>query len=215
MTVTKHPSTARHGTAPEFVWHGARRVLGCGAVAVALVLSACGGSASPAHQTAAGAGAASSSVVTAGSPAGGGSSGTGAKGDFCILVSADEAQAVLGVPVQPGLSRAGTGPGGLGASCQYKPTNDTGPATELKVIVLGTHISRSVYDQHIKGAAIPGSITPVPGLGQDAFATTGTVTVFDHGLVLTLVIIKGGNFAAAAVITALLRKALTRATGLR
>ncbi|PZS15558.1 MAG: hypothetical protein DLM57_12410, partial [Pseudonocardiales bacterium] len=159
----------------------------------------------------------SASAPTSGPAAGGGASGTGPSAAFCSLVTLDEARAALGGPVKPGLDRATrSSPFPGGGSCLYNGTTSViGASYVVNVIVLGTKIPRSVYDSEFKGNPDAGPITPVPGLGEDAFSVPGVVSVFDHGLVMALEIVKNSRPADIAVIVGLLRKALARAGGLR
>lgn len=205
---------------PAPLWRTPRSLVAGGTLTLALALSACGGSGKSPQQNrpASGGSAGAAGVVTKPvPPASQSSAGTGAPtshvgGDFCSLVSAGEAQAVLGEPVQPGVSHAGAGPAGLAGSCLYKVTKpDPQAPTVVNVIVLGTKIPRSIYDQELKHDPQGGDVKPLSGLGEDAFFLPGIVTVFDHGLVLSLEIIKGGRPVDTAAITQLLRKALGRA----
>lgn len=207
--------TTSQPTAPAPAWRTPRGLLSCGTLALALALSACSGSGKspqqngPASGSSAGAAgvASESAPPTSQSPAGTRAPAVHAGGGFCSLVSADEAHTVLGVPVQPGVSRTGAGPAGRAGSCLYKVTKpDPSVPSVVNVIVLGTKIPRSIYDQELRHDR-----TPLSGLGEDAFSIPGVVTVFDHGLVLSLEIIKGGRPVETAVITQLLRKALGRA----
>ncbi|HEY8827728.1 MAG TPA: hypothetical protein VIM17_08215 [Jatrophihabitantaceae bacterium] len=219
MSVTEFDTTARAST-----WREPRTLLACGTLALALALTACGGSAKPSQNKGPGSGGTpaatgtsttTSSAATSGSAAGGGSTGTSAGGDYCSLVTRDEAQAVLGRAVQPGLSRSGTTPAGVSGSCIYNDANPVvGKPAVVNVIVLGTKIPRSVYDQELKGDPDAPDIKPLSGLGEDAFFIPGVVTVFDHGLVLSLEIIKDGVPVDTATITDLLRTALGRAGNL-
>lgn len=218
MTVLEHdePATApRHS--PQ------RRILACGSLAVVLGLAACGGSAKPSPNKAPAGSAGSSAAATAttsaprasGSAPGSGSANASPGGAFCSLVTADEAQAVVGEPLAPGLSRAGAAGAGLSGSCLYKPgTPVLAKPTVVNVIVLGTKFPRAVYDSQLKGNPNATDIKPLAGLGEDAFYVPGVVTVFDHGVVIALEIIKDGRPVDTATIAALLRKALGRAGSL-
>lgn len=207
-------------------WPAPRSLLACGTLVLALVLSACGGGKTSDKKSGSGsspaATSASTSAATSAAPSAAppGSAGSGSSfhpgGDFCSLVTAAEAAAVVGTQLLPGVSRTASGPAGQGGSCLYNATQRVvGKPTVVHVIVLGTKIPRTVYDQQLKGNPNAGPITPVSGLGDDAFAIPGVVTVFDHGLVLSLEIIKNGVPADTATITDLLRKALSRAGNVR
>ncbi|MEP7020513.1 MAG: hypothetical protein ABI808_07675 [Pseudonocardiales bacterium] len=198
------------------------RVLTAAALALTLALTGCGGSAKPAKQKAAGTGASS---VVAGSTAPASpttaAAGTGSQpsttdgGGFCSLVTAEEAHAIVGIELTPGRSRTGPGPAGPAGSCLYKAaTPDPKAPTVVQVIVLGTKVPRSVYESELKHDPEGGPTTAVPGLGEDAFSIPGIVTVFDHGLVLTLEVVKGGRPGDTAAVVALVRTALSRAGAL-
>lgn len=209
--------------------HHARALLACVALALALALTACGGSSKPSASTtlassgnSAGTAAstAPSSAGTSGSASGSGSGATGSTtgGGFCALVSADEARTVLGVVVKPGVSvKAAAQSAGPAGSCLYLSPDSQ---SQVNLGVLGNKVPRAVFDQQLKGGA-GGDAMLVSGLGETAFSVPGVVFVYDHGLVLSLQILKHavtiGHAAAVdtAVITDLLRKALSRAGFLR
>jgi hypothetical protein len=220
MSVTEFDSTARAST-----WREPRTLLACSTLALALALTACGGSAKSSQSKGSGSGstpaatnvATKSAPATAGSTAGAGSAGSGSTslkpgGDFCSLVTLDQARAVLGRAVAPGLSRTGATPGGVSGSCVYKDKPAVGkPPTVVNMMVLGSTFPRAAYDQELKGNPDAPVMTPVSGLGEDAFSIPGVVTLFDHGLVLSLQIMKDGVPVDTATITDLLRVALGRA----
>lgn len=196
-------------------------LLVCGLTAV-LALAACGSSSTPSSKSAPG-----SSATTVNRPATTASSAPAAAsspvpplasahagGGYCSLVTADEARAVVGKDLAPGVSRTGTTPviGGKSGSCLYRSVHPT-TLTLVNLVVVGTKIPRSVFDTEINSNA--NKTTPVSGLGETAFGMPGIVTVYDHGLVLALEIIKNGKAVAATTIIALLRGALSRAGGLR
>jgi hypothetical protein len=215
MSVTEFDATTRAST-----WREPRRLLACGTLALALGLTACGGSAKSPQSI--GSGPGDTPAATSGSTAGARSTGSGATGasaggDFCSLVTADQARAILGRAVQPGLPRSGTTPAGVSGSCIYKDAHIVvgKPGTIVNIMVLGTKVPRAVYDQELKGNPDAPDITPLSGLGEDAFSIPGVVTVFDHELVLSLQIMKDGVPVDAVTITDLLRTALGRAGNLK
>lgn len=220
MTATDYETPATAGG-----WLPARLLLIGGTLAVTLALSACGGSAKPSKKAAqTGGGSSSSASTSASAPtsaAGGASSSGGGNttkpgGGFCSLLTADEAQTVVGTPLSPGLPRSGNGPAGPAGSCLYKAAKPVaGLPTVVQVIVLGTKFPRAVYDQELRHDPDAPDIKALPGLGEDAFFIPGVVTVFDHGLVMSVQAVTGGHPVDTAVITDLLRKALSRAGGLR
>jgi hypothetical protein len=172
--------------------------------------AAAGGAATTASSSSSSSAAASSVVPSAPS-----APSAHAGGDYCSLITAAEARAVVGEDLKPGLSRTATTPkiGGESGSCLYKPAQ-TKVLTLVNLIVVGTKIPRSVFDTEIKSPDA-GPTKPVSGLGETAFAVPGIVTVYDHGLVLALEILKGGNAVPTATLAAMLRTALGRAGGLR
>lgn len=110
MTVTRYdlparalqPSAAHHNRAP----------LACAALALALALTACGGSTKPSSNTASVSSGSSAISGTSTAPSSAGTSGGGATSrvgsDVCSLVSAAEAQAVVGESLKPGVPVKGT-----------------------------------------------------------------------------------------------------------
>lgn len=204
-----------------------RMVWTSGALAAVLALAGCGSSSGSSSNSASGgtatAAGRSSAATTSTSPARADASSAAptaaqtvhAGGDYCSLITAAEARAVAGEELAPGVSRTGTTPtiGGQSGSCLYKAAHPK-TLTLVNLIVVGTKIPRSLFDTEIKSKDT-GPTTPVPGLGETAFAVAGIVTVYDHGLVLALEIIKGGKAVPTTTLTAMLRTALSRAGGLR
>jgi hypothetical protein len=214
-------------TLPQSTSSRRRTIWASTALATLLSLTACSSSSSPSSKATAGgsAAAADRSTATASSPVSNPSSALSgavsthpsahAGGGYCSLLTADEARAVVGDGLAPGVSRTAPTPkiGGHTGSCVYKLVHPTTAATVVNLIVLGTKIPRSLFDTEITQSA--DKSRPVPGLGEEAFGSAGLVTVYDHGLVLALEILKGGKPVAAATLVAMLRTALSRAGGLR
>lgn len=140
-------------------------VAACGAPAVASPTSGAGGPSST------GQGAAASTGGAGGTPA-------AAAPTACTLLTAADAQTALGSPVGSPTANQGSGSSN---NCTYAPEAPAGLMTiELAVL------NQSTFDQ-AKGMAVSGvTITPVSGLGDDAF-------FFDAGNAGTqLYVLKGG-----------------------
>lgn len=184
-------------------------------VVLALGLVACGGSsktattaATTATTTAASGGV--TTIAAATSATSTAATGT-AGGDLCRLVTAAEAQAILGRPVGAGkVTKGAASPTGEVGSCVYRATNDTGviAKTIVNVAGFGTKVPRDAFFQQI-GADAP-TATKISGLGQDAFNVDGVVAVFDSGRAITVQIMVDGKPAPQATSVDLARKVLTR-----
>lgn len=198
-----------------------RRLTQAGAVAVgmALVLAACGGSSSAGRNTApsspattAGSGAtpASSSTDPASVQSGGKSDSQPAGAyDFCRLVSRAEAEAILGKPSKDPKHTSSKTPLGPVGSCAYLSTDFTLKSQSIvNIVYLGNKISRAQYDQETSDLRAQGK--PVAGLGEAAIFIPGLIAVFDHGVGLTVQIVKGSVPADRELLTELAHKTLDR-----
>lgn len=194
-------------------------------MALTFALAACGSSsnsagkdaATSAPATSAGAGATpASSSTDSGSVQSGSESGSQPAGayDFCRLVSPAEAQAILGKPVKVqnhSSSKTALGPVG---SCAYFSTDYTLKSQSVvNVIYLGNKITRAQYDQQI--SKLGAAAKPVPGLGEAAMFIPGLIGVFDHGIGMTVQVIKNSVPADGAVLTGLAHETLDRAGEVR
>ena len=202
-----------------------RRLTQGGTVAVAMTfaLAACGSgsgsagrnAAPSAPATSAGSGATPTSSSAEGSVQSGSGSGSGSGSesagtyDFCRLVSSAEARAILGKPVKVqnhSSSKTVLGPVG---SCAYFSTDYTLKSQSVvNVIYLGNKITRAQYDQETSD--LRAKAKPVAGLGEAAIFIPGIIAVFDHGVAVTIQVIKGSVPADGALLTALARKTLER-----
>lgn len=204
-----------------------RRLTQAGAVAVAMAfaLAACGNSNSGGTSSSAGKDAARSapatSVGSGATPASGSTDpGSGQSGgepvsqpagayDFCRLVSSAEAEAILGKPAKDARrtsSKTTLGPVG---SCAYLSTDYTLKSQSIvNVIYLGNKITRAQYDQETSD--LRANAKPVAGLGESAIFIPGLIAVFDHGVAMTVQVIKGSVPADLALLTALAHKTLER-----
>lgn len=219
MNVTDYDNRA---TAAETARGRARRsrLLVYGTLALALSMTACGGSpdtSATKDDTSAPSSAASSATSddteNTGDSAGTAASGIPTDTDFCALVSKDEAEDAAGASLQDGESAGEMQVVGLVGSCIYRGTDPSQGPTVVNIIVLGTTVPRAIFDSEILGDMAEGQA--VPDLGEVAYAVPGIVVVFDQGLVLTLEIIKEQMPADTAVIVDLLGRALDRADALR
>jgi len=106
--------------------------------------------------------------------------------------------------------------GGRQGSCKYL-SSYVNPTTHSKsivsVIVLGTKFTRAQYDEVL--AEVGPDAKPVSGLGETAIFFSGVVATFDHGVALTLQIVRDDrSVPSQAVMTKLAGTALGRARGL-
>lgn len=177
-------------------------------LAVALT-AACGGS-TPKASSPAGSGPAKPAAGSA-------ATRTGGATDFCRLVTRDEAQAAVGKPLLAGVSLpVKVTVGGRQGNCKYL-SSYVNPATHSKslvsVIVLGTKLTRAQYDDVVSEAGA--SAKPISGLGETAIFFSGIVATFDHGVALTLQIVRDDRSVPSEdVMTKLAGTALGRARGL-
>lgn len=195
---------------------------GAVAVALAFALTACGSSSNSAGKdaapsapaTSAGSGATSSttsgSEQTDGAPTSQGAGGY----DFCQLITSAEAQAILGKPVKVknhSSSKTALGPVG---SCAYFSTDYTLQSQSVvNVIYLGNKITRAQYDQQVSKLGV--GAKPVSGLGEAAMFIPGLIGVLDHGVGMTIQVIKNNVPADVALLTALAHTTLERTGDIR
>lgn len=216
MSVTDNNSPAMPAeTLPNR--RGRSRVLVYGALALALTLTACGGSSpdttADQDDTAAASSAASDVTQESDNSTGSAASGAPTDTDICALVSKDEAEEAVGASLEDGESKGEIQLVGLVGSCVYRGTDASQGPTVVNMIVLGTTVPRSVFDNEILGDMADGQ--EVAGLGEIAYSVPGIVVLFDQGLVLSLQIVKEQVPADTAVLADLLGTALDRADALR
>lgn len=200
-----------------------------GLVALTVVLTSCGGSSKPAGTNSPsvagspGSSTASSAPVSESTPATTASSAAasgaptlpGGSFDFCRLITSDEAQAAAGKPVKTGHRSSSTSPLGPVGGCVYL-TKDTSTTSRslVNVVFLGNKLTRALFDQQVT-AKVGSQAQPVPGLGEKAIYFTGIIAVFDHGIALTVQIVKDNVPGSVATLTGLAHKALDRAGDVR
>ena len=123
----------------------------------------------PATQT-----AATSAATTVSLPA----SGDG--GDPCRLLTAAEAEAVLGEPVGAGLPRSfDIPPTGVGIDCSYSTVDQTAGPTTVHVGILASDVPRDQWEQAERAE---GGVE-ISGVGELAFFDKNNeeINAFDHG----------------------------------
>jgi hypothetical protein len=134
--------------------------------------------------------------------------------DFCRLVRPAEAAAILARPTKDARRTSSTTALGPVGSCAYLSTDYSLTSQSIvNVVYLGNRISRTQYDE--ESAELRASAKPVPGLGETASFIPGLITVFDHGVAMTVQVIKGGVPAGLAQLTALAHKTLARTEEIR
>lgn len=112
--------------------------------------------------------------------------------DLCRILSADEAEAILGGPVTELNNTSTDGPLGLSGSCGYRATSDTDPVavqTLVNVVVLGTTITIEQFEQELFGDQPDAA--EVTGVGERALLLPGgdSLIVFDGGTVVSVQIL--------------------------
>jgi hypothetical protein len=192
------------------------------ALTMALALVACGsadGSADGSTSrsgltTPAGSAVPRASDAPSASPSSGSATQPSGAYDFCRLVSPAEAVAILGKPAKDAKRTSSTTALGPVGSCAYLSTDYTLTSPSIvNVVYLGNKISRSQYDEET--AEIRASAKPVPGLGETASFIPGLITIFDHGVAMTVQVVNGGVPAGRAPLTALAHTTLERAGEIR
>lgn len=120
-------------------------------------------------------------------------------GDACRLLTAAEAEAVLGMPVMDAVTLAYDSPGyGSGFDCSYSTVDQTAGPTTVHVGVLGTGFPRALWE----AAQREEDVTEVDGVGEIAFFNRykGSMDVFIDGVWLQAQVI---NIDEATVLTEL------------
>jgi hypothetical protein len=199
----------------------ARSVAVAASIALAAGLCACSGSSKPSAESSAPAATAAGPASAASAPAAsGGSSRPGtatAKSgsfDFCTLITAAEAQAVVGRPVKAGHHSSTTSALGPAGGCVYLSTDTTTEKkTLVNVVFLGNKITRPQFDNEVSSKI--GNGQPVPGLGEKAIYFTGVIAVFNHGTALTVQVVQDNAPASVGVLLPLAHKAVDRAGTVR
>ena len=105
----------------------------------------------------------------------------GASPDPCVLVAPADVKAALG-------GSAGTPtdmPAGVYRACIYLGG---------KVVVLVRSIDKATFDK--SAAANPGGVTPISGVGQDAYSNSDTLLVWQNGTEISLLVTSDNALAA-------------------
>lgn len=135
----------------------------------------------------------------------------------CQLLTSSEVESVVGKPVRVNSAHATSRPTGLQGNCSYFAADNL---TGVTVVLIGTTVPRAAYEHLVSNPNSGAKAVPVPGLGEAASSIpfgsggAGTVSVFDHGLLLVLAGQKVGGLSTQALV-GLTRVALSRASILR
>jgi hypothetical protein len=130
--------------------------------------------------TATGAPPATTPATASAGPTGTGPTTTAtAKIDPCSLLTAADLSGALGGSVGAGTSA----PAGVYQACVYG---------KAKVVVLVRNIDKTTFDK--SAAANPGSVKPVSGIGQDAYAADGDILTWKNGTEVSIRV-DGGSLA--------------------
>jgi len=130
-------------------------------------------------------------------------------GDLCRLVTRDEAEAIVGRPLDDGRASETDGPSGTVGSCVYMIAEGGTATTIVNVAVVGTTLTREQFDAELAGDAPDAE--SVTGVGEVALLVQpGVLMVFDGGVALSVQILVDGQGAATDVLVDVAAKALDR-----
>jgi hypothetical protein len=130
-------------------------------------------------------------------------------GDSCRLLTAAEAEAVLGMPVRDGVTMAFDSPGyGQGFDCSYSAVDQAAGPTTVHVGVLGAGFPREGWEQ----AQQASGMAAVEGVGDVAYFddNNGSMDVFVDGVWLQAQLINTDEATKQAALTEICTRAIDR-----